>query len=248
MRKLLHKVKGWITGAPSKGGHSAMVYVYSSGKDGDINPNDQINILRRLSSFTEKELIPVTVIFAGRPSRKIPDGTKQGMVEVRYATGDQMIAVVAKAVTAAKRTHSVVLAVNRPELEKWAHSNRVKHIRATTFEKSLDAICGPLRRDQPQQPQQQRQQPQGQQPSRQPQAQPQEQPQEQQPLQQSDETDRGPATDGEQRTDEPPTDPTPQPTPAPAPRQEPSRKLHRHDPHAKKEERDQAILDLIDPL
>ena len=247
MRKLLHAVKGWINGkSPVKEGHTAIVYVYGSGKDGDINPNDQINILRRLSSFTDKENLPITVIFPGRPSRKIPDGAKQGLVEVRYATGDQMSGVVTKAVAAAKKSHIVALAVNRPELEKWARSNRVRHIRATTFEKSLDTICGPLRRDQPQQQQRQQsqRQPQGQGQGQGGQGQPQSQPQ---PPSQ----DGAPAESQEQGTEpaaDTPAESTPVDTPAPAPRQESSRKLHRHDPYAKKEERDQAILDLIDPL
>ena len=244
MRKLIHAVKGWIKGAPEKVGQSAIVYVYGTGKDGDINPSDQINILRRLSSFTDKEQLPVIVIFPGRPSRKIPDGTSQGMVEVRYATDDQMTSVVTKAIAAAKKNHSAVLAVNRPELEKWAKSNRVRHIRATTFEKSLDSICGPLRRDQPQQPQRQ---PQGQPPR---QAHPQRQPQPEAASETSPETE-APAAEshGEHETDsDDESAPMDAPAPAPAPRQEPSRKLHRHDPHAKKEERDQAILDLIDPL
>ena len=234
MRKIIHAVKGWISGTGAKGKNTAIVYVYASGKSGggDINPNDQINVLRRLSTFTSKENIPVTIIFPGRPSRKIPDGSKQGGVQARYATSDQLKKVLASAIAEARKDHSVVVATNHPEVEKFARSERLRHIRATTFEKALDAVAGPLRRDQPQPPHQPRRQPQpqGAQPAK--------------PHPAVEET----ATPEAPVVNEAPEAVPPQPPPTPQKPEPVPRKLHRYAPSVKKEERDQTILDLIDPL
>ncbi len=249
MRRIIHAVRGWISGNAPKSRGSAIVYVYAPGKEapgGELGPNDQIAVLRRLSTFTSKESIPVTIIFPGRPSRKIPDGTTQGDVQARYATGDQMKKVVLSALADARKSHSPVLATNLPEMEKVASSERVRYIRASTFEETLDSVCGPLRREQPQQQQQPRRQQQPQQPAQnQSQGQPQQvsKPQPVQPEETGEAAPQTPVVD-EVQTNEPAAD-----IPAPAPRPEfAPRKLQRYEPSAKKEIKDQAILDLIDPL
>jgi FtsZ-interacting cell division protein ZipA len=223
-----------------------MVYVYTPGREapnGELGANDQITLLRRLSTFVGKEAIPVTVIFPGRPTRKIPDGTSQDGVKARYATSDQMKKVVSSAIAEAKKTHSAVLATNNPDLEKLARSERIRHIHATTFEQALDNICGPIRREQQQQHQQRRQQqqPQNQTPAAKPQpGQQQEQPGPQEQPERQEQS-------GEEASQAPSPQTQVQP---PAPRQEqPGLQRHRRaDSSMKKEERDQSILDLIDPL
>jgi hypothetical protein len=227
VRQILHAVKGWIRGESSKGRKTAMVYVYSPGKEtqnGELGANDQISLLRRLSTFVSKETLPVTIIFPGRPTRKIPDGASQSGVQVRYATTDQMKKVVGNAIAEAKKEYSVVLATNSPELEKIARSERIRHIRATTFEEALNAICGPLRRDQPQQ-QPQRRQPQS------------------APAQKSQPS---PESNGDAGPEAPATQPQANPI---SPKPEPVLQRHRrNEAPSKKEDRDQDILNLIDPL
>lgn len=236
VRRIIHAVSGWISGGTTRGRNVAIVYVYSAGKDAqnsDMNPNDQVTVLRRLSTFASKEGIPVTIIFPGRPSRKIPDGTRQNEVEARYATADQLHKVVSSVLAQARKDHSPVLATNSSEIAKIASGEHFRHIKATTFEEALDSVCGPLRREQPQQPR--RSQPQAQQtqaskpappaPGGQPEA---------------------PPPPAEPRADEPAAaDQVPAPRPEP---ETPPRKLQRHDPSGKREIKDQAILDLIDPL
>lgn len=228
-----------------------MVYVYSPGREapnGELGANDQITLLRRLSTFVGKEAIPVTVIFPGRPTRKIPDGTSQDGVKARYATSDQMKKVVSSAIAEAKKTHSAVLATNNPELEKLARSERIRHIHATTFEQALDNICGPIRREQQQHPQRrQQQQQQNQTPASKPQpSQPQEQPEPQEPSQRQEPSERQ-EQPGEEASQAPSPQPQAQP-PAPRPEQPVLQRHRRADSSMKKEERDQSILDLIDPL
>ncbi len=244
MRRIIHAVRGWISRGTSKAGRRpAFVYIYPPGKEiqnGELGSNDQIAVLRRLSSFVSKEETSVTVIFPGRPSRKIPDGTTQGGVQVRYATGDQLVKVTLGALAAAKRHHSPVLATNHPELEKTARHDRIRHIRASTLEETLDMVCGPLRREQP--PQQHRRQPQSQ-PSQQ-QAPP---PQAAKPAPQEQETPT--SSPAEPAPSGGPTDGNEAPTIQPEARQETfPRRLQRHEPSARNEIKDQSILDLIDPL
>ncbi len=253
MRRIIHAVKGWMTGGTPKGKQSAIVYVFEAGKEhsgGEVNPNDQVMILRRLTNFVGKENIPVTIIFPGRPSRKIPDGTKQGDVQARYATSDQLKKVVTEAVAEAKKACSAVLATNNPNVEKYARSERIRHIRATTFEESLDTICGPLRREQQQQ-QQPRRQPQQSQQQQQQQSTPSDKPQQSAPTADSEQSgepvqsqEPAVAPSDESNQEAPQQDYKPRP-----PRPESSiPRLRRYEPPLKKEERNKEILDLIDPL
>lgn len=243
VRKIIHAVKGWITGANSGHGRgSAIIYTFSSDKESqnsEINPNDQIAVLRRISTYTSKEDIPVTVIFPGRPSRKIPDGSQQNGVTARYATADQLRKVILSSIGEARKSHSPVLATNNAETAKLAGSEHIRHIRASTFEEALDSVCGPLRRDQPQQQQQQRR--------------PAQQAPKGQPTQGVAQTPAG-NPPGESATQAPEAETTPiaaEPAPEikPEPKPEPvPRKLQRYEPTMRKEIKDQAILDLIDPL
>jgi hypothetical protein len=171
LRRILHSVKRLFSGSPApKGALSALVYVFSSGKgpNNDMPPGDQLAILRRLSAFSDKEEMPITIIFLGRPLRKVPDGAQQGAVVVRYAMPDQIEKVTEKAISEARKTHSAVLVSNLPELEKLARRERIRHILGSTFEKAMDAINGPLRKEsrEPREPREPRQdrRPQGQQP------------------------------------------------------------------------------------
>jgi hypothetical protein len=252
VRRIIHAVKGWMTGGTQKGKQSAIVYIFEPGKEhsgGEVNPNDQVLILRRLSNFVGKENTPVTIIFPGRPSRKIPDGAKQGDVQARYATTDQLKKVVIESIAEAKKKCSAVLATNNPNVEKYARSERIRHIRATTFEASLDTICGPLRREQPQQ--QPRRQPQQQQSQQQQASTPSDKPQQSAPTADSEQSrapiqPQEPATaqSGESNQEAPQQDYKPR-----APRPESSiPRLRRYEPPLKKEERNKEILDLIDPL
>jgi hypothetical protein len=151
LRRIIHKVKGWITGTAKTGGeHSALVYVFAQAKGDlhDMPQGDQLAILRRVSSFSDKEEFPITIIFPGRPTRKVPDGSKQGAVVVRYAMPDQLAKIIEQSVRDARKHHSVVLVTDRPDLEKYARRENLRLLRATTLEKAMDAVSGPLRKEQ----------------------------------------------------------------------------------------------------
>lgn len=212
------------------GGDSAMIYVLApaKGENHDMAPGDQLAILRRLSSFSDKEVMPITVIFVSRPLRKVPEGSRQGAVVVRYAMPDQLVNVVQQAVTEARQQHSPVIVSDRPELTEMARRANLRQLRTATFEKTLDAVCGSLKREskEPREPREQREH-------------------------------REPREPREQREPKEPREPRkPQETAAEAPQggdaapapQKPAPKAAQGEPPVAKKENDAAILDLIDPL
>jgi hypothetical protein len=150
LRRILHSVKRWISGtARPKSDRPGLVYVFSpaKGEGHEMPPGDQLAILRRLSSFSDSEELPVTIIFVSRPLRKVPEGSRQGAVVVRYAMPDQVAKVVEQAIGETRKTHSAVLVSDRPELEKLARRERIRHLRGSTFEKAMDAVSGPLKKE-----------------------------------------------------------------------------------------------------
>lgn len=226
VRKIIGAVKNWFGKKPARGGHAALIYVYSPAKGepgGEAGVNETFAMLRRLSAFSAKEGMPITVILPGRPLRKLPDNSRQNDVLVKFAMPDQLLKVTAGAVRDARQSHSCVVVTDKPEIEKFARGEHLRHLRATTFEKALDATCGPLRRES--QPQ----------PPRRPQPQPPSQAQAQ----------GQPATAQKPKTEETPEAAVPEKSgkPAPAPEKGPA-----YEPVVEKREQDRAILDLIDPL
>jgi hypothetical protein len=228
--------------------------VYTTGKDAnsEINPSDQIAILRRLSSFVEKKQSPVTIIFPGRPSKKIPDGAKQDGVQARFSTSDQLEKVVRQCIAEFQNDHSVILAADRSEFQKLAAKLKIGYSLVSTFTKTLETTCGPIQREtKPQTPRRQ--------PATQKSAQ---QPNDSSPV--SENTEVAPRANGQESPTNPASEPleqahgneaspiseatSSQDPAAPKPAQSSRPKLHRHVPSQKKEYTDRAILDLIDPL
>lgn len=261
MRNILLAIKNLFNRKASHSGAPAYVYVYSSGKDAsnsEVNPNDQIAILRRLSSFASKKNSPVTIIFPGRPSKKIPDGAKQDGVQARFATNEQLNKVVKQCVEEFRKTNSVVLAAERSEFQKMADKLGADYRFASTFAKTLDTVCGPIQRETKPQP------PRKPQPAKNVPA-PSESSEATPPVAASAETETvlgepiietlAPESqpfelESVEATHEPiepisEDESHPQP-PKIAPSTRP--KLHRHVPSQKREYTDKAILDLIDPL
>jgi hypothetical protein len=212
--------------------HPAFVYIHAPGKgeNHDLQPADQIAILRRLSSFSDKEGTPVTIIFSGRPLRKVPDGSRQGAVQVRYAMPDELARMAEQALQAIGKHHDAVLVTDRADLGKIAGRMPCRLLRAVTFEKALEAVSGPLKREQkePREPREPREPKEARKPQHEEQPAPAEAPEA------DDAAPQAPKADT----------PAPAPKPAaPAPRPNP-----KPEPPAPKKATDSAILDLIDPL
>ena len=224
MRRIIHKVKSWIRGTPASHGRSlSFVYVLQTPKHGpaELAAGDQLAVLRRLSSFAAKEDVRVTAVFPGKPLRKIPDGASSNGVSARYATSDQLHNVVEQVAAEYRKQFSVVVATDDPSIEKRAHSSHLRTLRLSTFEKTLDAVAGPLQREQREQrePREQRRPPQAQNAPR---------------------PNQAPAAAVAAGQSQPPG----AGDTAPKPQRQPASESKRQEP----EKQDSAILDLIDPL
>jgi hypothetical protein len=215
MKHIIHNVKKWISGAKPASGKTTIVYVMASPKQGqaDMYAGDPTPILRRLTDFSARESLSIVAILPGKPSRKIPDGTRQKEVAVRYATPDQITKVTEHAVKDAGKTSSVVLVTDLPTLEKFAASHHLKTLRIETFERALESVAGPVRRDI---------------------RKPQEggAPRHSSPAQDS----KRPQEPKKPESQAQPAKPSPSPAPAPAKVAD------------ERKDRDQSVLDLIDPL
>lgn len=244
MSNIIKKFLNLFHGKSSPTGPQAYVYVYTAGKGGnnsEVNPNDQIAILRRLSSFSSKKSCPVTIILPGRPTRKIPDGAKQDGVQVRFATADKLDSIVHQSLAEFKKTHAVILAADRSEFQKLADKLGIGYCLASTFSRTLDSVCGPIQREiKPPQP---RRQPQ---PAK-TEATANETAPPVAPPTEGTEVPAAPAQEAPAADNpeffEPSTEPS-----TPQPEASARMKLRRHVPSQKRELTDRAILDLIDPL
>jgi hypothetical protein len=234
MRKIIHKVKGWINGrtpAVVTASNAAFVYIIKPGKhDGADGGGDQVAILRRFATFNEKEGIPVTAVFPGRPTRKVPDGAREGGVVARYAGAEGLMKVAQQAIKDLRKAHAVIVITDLPDIVKQVSADGCTVMCTSTFEKTLEAIAGPLQRPprepreprgprEPREPREQRKS--GTEPS-------------------PDESQALDASEDENENQEAP--------PARAPAAAPLSRKSQYEPNVEKKEQDRAILDLIDPL
>lgn len=218
MKHIIHRVKTWIRGEKTTASPSTLVYVMVTPKPvpaGDILLSDPGAVLRRLISFSSRENLPLAVILPGKPNRRFPDGSRQNGVLVRYATNEQALKVTESTMAEVGRSHAVVVITDIPAIEKLAASRHCKTLRIETFEKAVESVAGPLRREM--RPQKESS---GQRPATSP-----------APEQRHSTSAPKAVTENEAAAKPTPHTPPEQTTPPPP-----------------KKERDQAILDLIDPL
>ncbi len=254
MRNILEIIKSVFSWKPVHKGPPAYVYVYATGKDAsnsEVNANDQVAILRRLSLFVSKKNSPVTIIFPGRPSKKIPDGAKQDGVQARFATMDQLEKIVKDSVSEFQKKHSVVLAAERSEFQRLADKLGIDYSFASTFAKTLDTVCGPIQRESKPQPPRRPPQPAKKEPHPEDGSTPEPaQPTAAEPVHSSDDAPPADITDAPLETHEQTENGNEPSSEIPVSKTPSSSrpKLYRHVPSQKRELTDRAILDLIDPL
>lgn len=215
MKHIIHKVKSWIGGGKATDQHTALVYVLVNAKRAahtELCAADPGAVIRRLVSFSSREALPLSVILPGKPNKRYPDGSRQNGVMIRYATPDQLLKVTELTVKETSRDQSVVLITDSPILEKYAAAHHFKTLRLDTFDKALESVAGPLKRET-------------------------RRPQEQAAPRQPAPAEGTPPAEPQKPAERPPAQKPPQQAPAPKPAAVPEKK-----------DRDQAILDLIDPL
>jgi len=108
----------------------------SLGLKGKVPPRNQLQMLRRLARFSQREKIEVIAVLCGSPLNKAPAGKKFEGIVVLYSKGiDGHAKFVAN--TAAGKGSGAVLVSGNAAAEKLAGKG-VKKLRVSTFRKAFD--------------------------------------------------------------------------------------------------------------
>jgi predicted RNA-binding protein with PIN domain len=107
------------------------------------SPTEQVQLLKKISSFGGKEKLRVRVVLEGRPLREAAEGGTYNGVTVHYADRSSKTAdVVVKVLKDGLRRHAVTVITSDRKLEERVLVLGGETMRATTFRKALDGAGG----------------------------------------------------------------------------------------------------------
>ncbi len=107
------------------------------GMKGKIPPRNQLQLLRRLSRFAEREKVGMVVVLSGSPLHKAPAGKKFEGITVRYSKSPEAHAKHVVKVAASKGDGAIVVSGNAA-VEKMALGRGMGAMRVSTFRKAFD--------------------------------------------------------------------------------------------------------------
>ena len=110
-------------------------------KGGNVAPRNQLQLLRRLSRFAEREKIEVVVVLSGSPLHKAPAGEKFEEVVVVYSKSAEAHTKHIVKVASSKGSGAILVSGNAA-VEKMALSTGTRTMRLSTFRKAFDAGNG----------------------------------------------------------------------------------------------------------
>ena len=108
----------------------------SAGMKGKIPPRNQLQMLRRLARFAQREKIEVIAVLCGTPLNKAPAGKKFEDVTVLYSKSAEAHAKFLAKTTVSKGAGAVL--VSGSAVTEKAAGNGVKKMRVSTFRKAFD--------------------------------------------------------------------------------------------------------------
>ena len=109
----------------------------SLGMKGNVAPRNQLQTLRRLSRFAQREKIPVVAVSCGSPLNKAPAGKKFEGVMVHYSrSAEEHPAVLVK--TVRSNGAGAILVSGDAAVEKMLGAT-AKKLRVSTFRKAFDS-------------------------------------------------------------------------------------------------------------
>lgn len=108
------------------------------GMKGKVPPRNQLQMLRRLSRFAEREKVGMVVVLSGSPLHKAPAGKKFEEVMVAYSKSPEAHAKYVAKVVGSKGAGAVLVSGNAA-VEKIALGGGLKTMRVSTFRKAFDA-------------------------------------------------------------------------------------------------------------
>jgi hypothetical protein len=107
------------------------------GMKGKVPPRNQLQMLRRLSRFAEREKMGMVVVLAGSPLHKAPSGKKFEGITVLYSKSPAAHAKHVAKVAASKGAGTIVVSGNAA-VEKIALGRGLGVMRVSTFRKAFD--------------------------------------------------------------------------------------------------------------
>jgi hypothetical protein len=107
------------------------------GMKGKVPPRNQLQLLRRLARFSEREKIELVVALSGSPLHKAPAGKKFEKIKVLYSKSPEAHSKYLVKVASAKGSGSVLISGNAA-VEKLALGRGVTTMRMSTFRKAFD--------------------------------------------------------------------------------------------------------------
>lgn len=106
------------------------------GMKGNVPPRNQLQFLRRLARFSQREKIELVAVLCGSPLHKAPAGKKFEEITVVYSkTPEDHAKFLAK--TASAKGAGTILVSGNATIEKMV-GNGVKTMRVSTFRKAFD--------------------------------------------------------------------------------------------------------------
>jgi hypothetical protein len=108
----------------------------SLGMKGKVPPRNQLQTLRRLSRFSQREKIEVVAVLTGNPLNKAPAGKKfEGVLVIYSKSPEDHAKFIAK--TAAAKGSGAIMISGNAAAEKIAGAG-VRSMRVSTFRKAFD--------------------------------------------------------------------------------------------------------------
>ena len=107
------------------------------GMKGKVPPRNQLQMLRRLARFAEREKLELVVVLSGSPLHKAPAGKKFEEITVLYSKSPEAHAKHVVKVAASKGAGAILLSGNAT-VEKSALSRGLGIMRVSTFRKAFD--------------------------------------------------------------------------------------------------------------
>jgi hypothetical protein len=108
----------------------------SAGLKGKVPPRNQLQILRRLARFSQREKIQVIAVLCGTPLNKAPAGKKFEDITVLYSKSPEVHAKFIGKTTLSKGSGAVM--VSGSAVVEKAAGNGIKQMRISTFRKAFD--------------------------------------------------------------------------------------------------------------
>ena len=108
------------------------------GMKGDVPPRNQLQLLRRLSRFAEREKVNLVVVLSGTPLNKAPAGEQFEKIQVLYSASSDVHENYVLKVARSKGSAAVLVSGNA-SLERTAVSRGSSTMRLSTFRKAFDA-------------------------------------------------------------------------------------------------------------